>query len=106
MKWFETTFEIDSAFIKKIEVKGGQGVKMWELGKTNFFLIYQLFIRFNFVFMYYGHFPPKSSLKLTFVLFNSEKVSTAAGISNLCRVVTFSGLKMTNLNFRLLLGGI
>ena len=80
MKRFETIFEIlDSAFLKKIEVKGGRCVKKWEFGKKKFFLIYQLFIRFNFVFMYYGQFPPKSSLKLRFVLFKSEKVVARPG---------------------------
>ena len=54
--------------------------------------------------MCYGQFPPKSSLKLKFVLLKTEEVSNAAGISNLCQVVTFSGLKRTNLNFNLLLG--
>ena len=92
MEWFEDIFEIfDSAFLKKIEVKGGHGVKKWEFGKTKIFLKYQLFIRFNFVFMYYGRFPPKSSLKLRFVLFKPEKVSNAAGISNSGWVMTFSG---------------
>ena len=106
MERFETIFEIlDSAFLKKIEVKGGQCVKKWEFGKKKIFLIYQLFIRFNFVFMYYGHFPPKSSQKLIFVLFKPEKVPNAAEISNPGRVTTFSDLKRTNLNFRLLLGG-
>ena len=59
----------------------------------------------NFLFMYYGHFPPKSSQKLIFVLFKPEKVRNAAEISNPGRVTTFSDLKRTNLNFRLLLGG-
>ena len=87
MERFETIFEIlDSAFLKKIEVKGGQCVKKWELGKKKIFPIYQLSIRFNFVFMYYGHFPPKSSQKLIFVLFKPEKVPNAAEISNPGRV--------------------
>ena len=43
--------------------------------------------------MYYGQFPPTSRLKLRFVLFKAERVSGAAGISNPCRVATFSGLK-------------
>ena len=106
MERFETIFEIlDSAFLKKIGVKGGRWLKKWEFGKKKIFLIYKLFIRFNFVFMYYGQFPPKSSLKLRFVLFKPEKVSNAAGISNLRQVVTSSDLKRTKLNFRLLLGG-
>ena len=54
-------------------------MKKWEFGKKKIFLIYQLFIRFNFVFMYYGQFPPKSSLKLRFVLFKSEKVVARPG---------------------------
>ena len=54
--------------------------------------------------MYYGQFPPTSRLKLRFVLFKPEKVPNAAEISNR-RVTTFSDLKRTNLNFRLLLGG-
>ena len=48
MERFETIFEIlDSAFLKKIEVKGGRCVKKWEFGKKKIFLRYQLFIRFN-----------------------------------------------------------
>ena len=80
MERFETIFEIlDSAFLKKIEVKGGRCLKKWEFGKKKIFLIYQLFIRFNFVLMYYGQLPPKSSLKLRFVLLESEKVVTRPG---------------------------
>ena len=70
---------LDSAFLKTIEVKGGLCVKKWEFRKTNFFPKYQLFIRFIFVFIYYGQFLPKSSLKLRFVLFKSEKVVTRRG---------------------------
>ena len=56
MEWFEAIFEIfGSAFLKKIKVKGGQGVKKWEFGKKTIFLKYQLFIIYNFVFMYYAH---------------------------------------------------
>ena len=53
--------------------------------------------------MDYGQFLPKSSLKLGFVLFKPEKVSNVAEISNPRRAVTFSDLKRTNLNFRLIL---
>ena len=39
MKRFETIFEIlDSAFLKKIEVKGARCVKSVNIGKQNFFL--------------------------------------------------------------------
>ena len=90
MEWFEAIFEIfGSAFLKKIEVKGGQGVKKWEFGKTKIFLKYQLFIIFNFVFMYYGQFPTKSSLKLRFVLFKSEKVTARRGVRDPCYVGYF-----------------
>ena len=83
MEWFEAIFEIfGSAFLKKIVVKVGHGVKKWEFWKTKIFLKYQLFIRFNFDLMCYSQFPPKSSLKLRFVLFKPEKVSNVAGISN------------------------
>ena len=40
--------------------------------------------------MYYGQFPPRSRLKLRFVVFKPEKVSGAAGITNPRRVATFS----------------
>ena len=106
MERFETIFEIlDSAFLKKIEVKGGQCVKKWELGKKKIFLINQLFIKFNFDFMYYGQFPPKSNLKLKFVFFKPEKVTTRREIEILDALESFSGLKRTNLNSRLLLSG-
>ena len=36
--------------------------------------------------------------------FSNLRKQQLAGITNLCRVVTFSGLKRTNLNFKLLLG--
>ena len=89
MERFETIFEmLDSAFLKKIEVKGGRCSKKWEFGKKKNFLIYQLFIRFNFVFMYYGQFPPTSGLKLRFVLFKPEKVSSVAGIRNPSQVMS------------------
>ena len=90
------------ALCKKIEVKGGQCVKKWAFGKKKIFLLYQLFIRFNFVFMYYGQFPPKSSLKLRFVLFKSEKVVTRPGFEISAALRTFSGLKRTNNSFWLL----
>ena len=77
VEWFEAIFEFfGSAFLKKIEVKGGQGVKKWEFWETKIFLKYQLFIRFNYVIMSYGQFPTKSSLKLRFVLFKPEKGPT------------------------------
>ena len=39
MEWFEAIFEIfGSAFLKKIEVKGGHGVKSGNLGKQKIFL--------------------------------------------------------------------
>ena len=49
------------------------------ISENKFFPKYQLFIRFIFVFIYYGQFLPKSSLKLRFVLFKSEKVMTRQG---------------------------
>ena len=55
--------------------------------------------------MYYGQFPTESSQKLRFVLFKSEKVMARPGFETPATLDTFSGLKRTNLNFRLLLGG-
>jgi len=69
------------------------------------FLTYQLFIRFNFVLMYYVQFLPKSSLKFRFFLFNPEKVTPQRRFEIPAVLDTFSGLKRTNLNFKLLLGG-
>ena len=41
MEWFETIFEnVDSAFLNKIVVKGGQCVKKFEFGEMKIFLIY------------------------------------------------------------------
>ena len=75
MEWFEAIFEIfGSAFLKKIEVKGGHGVESGKFGKQNFFLNINFLLDSILFFMYYGHFPPKSSQKLTFVLFKPEKV--------------------------------
>ena len=75
-----TIFEIlGSAFLKKIEVKGGKGVKKWEFGETKIFLKYQLYIRFNLLFMCYGQFPPKSSLKLRFVLLQTWEIRNSTG---------------------------
>ena len=91
-------------FSSKLRSMEAKGLKRGNLGKQNF-LKYQLFMRFNFLFMYHGRFPPTSRLKLRFLLFEPEKVSNAAGILNPFQVATFSGLKRTNLNFRLLLGG-
>ena len=100
MEWFEAIFEIfGSAFLKKIEVKGGQGVKKWEFGKTKIFLKYQLFIIFNFVLMYYGQFPTKSSLKLRFVLFKPEKVMTRRGFEIPAAAWTFSGFEKDKFQF-------
>ena len=79
--------------------------KNWKFRKKKFFLKYQLFIRFNFVFMYYGQFPPKSSLKWRFVLFKPKKVATRQGFEIPAAPETLSALKGTNLNFSLLVGG-
>ena len=73
--------------------------------RDSFSLKYQLFIRFNFIFMYYGQFRHKSSLKLRFVLFKPERVTTGRGFEIPAALDTFSGLKMTNINFKPLLGG-
>ena len=56
-------------FSTKLRSMEAKGLKSGNLGKQIFFLKYQHFVRFNFVSMYYGQFPPKSSLKLRFVLF-------------------------------------
>ena len=59
MERFETIFEIlDSAFLKKIEIKGGRCVKKLEFDQTQTFHMYQLFIRFDIVLMCYGQFLP------------------------------------------------
>ena len=55
--------------------------------------------------MYYGQIPPKSSLKLRFVIFKPEKLTTRQRFEIPAALANFTGLKGTNLNFRLLLGG-
>ena len=78
-----------------------RGEKVGILENENFSNV-STFIRFGVVFMYLGQFPPKSSLKLRFVLFKSEKVVTRPGFEISAALRTFSGLKRTNISFWLL----
>ena len=52
-------------YSSKFRSKEAKGLKSGNLGKQNFFLKYQLFIRFNFVLMHYGQFPPTSEIEIS-----------------------------------------
>ena len=57
-----------------------------------------VFYWFNFAFMVFGQFSPRSGFKLEFVLCKAEPDQDAGGI------LTFSAFKRANSNFKHLLG--
>jgi len=78
-------------------------VGIWE--KEKFFLFINFLLDSILFLCTMVKFPPKSSLKLRFVLFKSKKVVTPPGFEISATLGTISGLKRTNISFWLLLGG-
>ena len=80
-------------------------VKEWEFWKTEKILLYQFFNWFNFAFMVCGWFPLRSGLKIEFVLFKTEKVTTHQDFEIPSASLSPSASKRTKSNFKPFLGG-
>ena len=89
----------------KIEAEKRWVVKEWEFWKTEQILLYQFFDWFNFAFMICCLFPLRSGLKIEFVLFEAEKVTTRPGAEIPSASLSRSASKRTNSNFKPFLGG-
>ena len=85
----------------KLRLKKRWVVKEWEFWKTEKILLYW----FNFAFIVCSQFPPRNGLKLEFVLFEAEKVTTRPGAEIPSASLSRSASKMTNSNFKPFLGG-
>ena len=89
----------------KLRLKKGEWSKSENFGKRNKFCYVSFFNWFNFALMVCGQFPLRSGLKIDFVLFEAEKVTTRQGFEIPPALLSRSASKRTNSNFKPFLGG-